>query len=99
MLLNIILENVHNISFRGAEINAVTDDNETPLMYAVYWNAFEAVEALLSYRADMTVKDIGGMNILHIAALENKLEILKVCYTSMFLLNPTITLHLLDVIG
>ena len=47
----------------------------------------------------MTVKDIGGMNILHIAALENKLEILKVCYTSMFLLNPTITLHLLDVIG
>ena len=87
MLLNIILENVHNILFRGAEINAVTDDNETPLMYAVYWNAFEAVEALLSYRADMTVKDIGGMNILHIDALENKLEILKVCYTSMFSLN------------
>ena len=83
MLLNIIIDIVHNILIRGAEINAVTDDNETPLMYAVYWNAFEAVEALLSNKADMTVKDIDGMNILHIAALENKLEILKVCNTSM----------------
>ena len=51
-------------------------------MYAIYNNAIDAVNTLLDYGADISITDIDGMNILHIAAQKNKLEILKVCKNS-----------------
>ena len=54
-------------------------------MYAIYNNSIDAVNTLLEHGADIFMTDIDGMNILHIAAKENKLEILKVYKNSFYL--------------
>ena len=47
-------------------------------MYGIYANAIQAVRTLLDFNADVSMRDTDGRNLLHIAAKENKLEILEV---------------------
>ena len=49
----------------------------TPLSQAVYSNSLECVKLLVSYGADVDVKLPGDLSLLHIAAGNNSLEMIK----------------------
>ena len=66
------------ILFSGANIDALTQSQETPLMYAVEEGAIEATRCLLGKNASMNLCNADGQAILHIAAYHNQLDVLKV---------------------
>ena len=52
---------------RGADINALNKDGNTPLMLALYTNHREAAELLLQNKADQYIKNIEGLTAFVIA--------------------------------
>ena len=62
----------------GADIDALTQNQETPLMYAVEEGSVEATLYLLEMKANINLCNNNGQSVLHIGARENQLEILKV---------------------
>ena len=64
--------------FSGADIDALTQSQETPLMYAVEEGAIEAARCLLGKNANMNLSNADGQSILHIAAYHNQYDVLKV---------------------
>lgn len=53
----------------GANINALKDEDVTPLMAGVRYEQQDAVSCLLENRADGTIKNKHCQNILHVAAI------------------------------
>ena len=64
--------------FSGADIDALTQSQETPLMYAVEEGAIEAARCLLGKNANMHLSNADGQSILHVAAYHNQYDVLKV---------------------
>ena len=64
--------------FSGADIDALTQSQETPLMYAVEEGAIEAARCLLGKNANMNLSNADGQSILHVAAYHNQYDVLKV---------------------
>lgn len=62
---------------RGAGVNALDDDNYTPLMVASMGGQIEAITALLNQGASIEAKDKTGVTSLHLAANGGKLEAVK----------------------
>lgn len=59
----------------GADINAISDIGETPLMNMVLINSKEAVKFLLENGADSKFKNKNGIDALHVAKVNNLLDI------------------------
>lgn len=61
----------------GAQVNALTDQEYTPLRYAVVWEqSLEIMRLLLANRADTEIRSRSGFTVLHHAAEMNLKEIL-----------------------
>lgn len=50
----------------------------TPVIVATEFNQFNAVQELLNYGADMSIKDSNGQQILHVAAQNGNIELANV---------------------
>ena len=55
----------------GADINALTDLNETPLQYAVYFENMSVASKLLNLGADIHIQDTSGLNAFCVAIQRN----------------------------
>ncbi|KAL8827097.1 MAG: hypothetical protein Q9191_003396 [Dirinaria sp. TL-2023a] len=62
----------------GADINALQKRQTTPVMAAVRYDKYEAIEALLDSSADASVLNQDGQSILHMAALYSDIQSLCV---------------------
>ena len=58
-------------------LNAVDEDNDTPLMSAVRWDSRDAAKMLLRAGADVRTKDKDGDTVFDFARLNNKEEMLE----------------------
>lgn len=65
------------ISFQNI-INIKNNNHFTPLLIAAYIGEIEVCEYLLEANADMTITDIFGCNVVHVACKKKNLELLKV---------------------
>lgn len=61
----------------GANVHAKTVNGKTPLMQAVWNGCLKVVQVLISYGADICAKDKEGYTAFHIAAQQNKVNILS----------------------
>ncbi|KAL3271116.1 hypothetical protein HHI36_021611 [Cryptolaemus montrouzieri] len=63
---------------RHANINELNSNNYTPLQLAVIHNVdIEIVEVLLEYKADASILDCEGNNVLHLAVGNNRDDLLE----------------------
>ena len=58
-------------------LNAVDEDNDTPLMSAVWCDSRDAAKMLLRAGADVRTKDKDGDTVFDFARLNNKEEMLE----------------------
>ena len=63
---------------RGADVNALDNENATPLMYAASRNAKKILNLLIEHNADINIQTKSGYTALIIAALNNNLDIVKI---------------------
>ena len=52
----------------GANLNRIDNDGACPLFYAIQASGFQALQSLLQYNADYTLKSKAGETLLHFAA-------------------------------
>ncbi|KAK9874383.1 hypothetical protein WA026_002730 [Henosepilachna vigintioctopunctata] len=63
---------------RNAGVNIMNNSNFTPLQLAVIHNVnIEIIQLLLSYKADMSILDPEGNNVLHLAVENNRKDLVK----------------------
>ena len=62
----------------GADVNAETDEGETPAMTAALRGEKELLEILFSLSADPHAKDVYGSNLYDLAAAGGHLDILEI---------------------
>lgn len=62
---------------KGANISLRTEENKTPLHFAVMNGNIGVVSKLLTLGADPTDEDVNGLNALHYAAKEGHLQIMQ----------------------
>ena len=84
------LEAVKFLIEKGAKVDALTNDHETPLMYAVWNGALETVQTLIESGADMSILNSNSETIFHLAAEKSKTEIFKVKFYILTKINPII---------
>jgi ankyrin repeat protein len=65
----------------GANINALTDKNETPIFFAVYYGKEKAVELLLELGADSTIPNDIGQEPKYFAIKGNNKKIISLLYS------------------
>ncbi|TVL63531.1 ankyrin repeat domain-containing protein [Brachyspira hyodysenteriae] len=63
---------------RGADVNAVDNENATPLMYAASYNAEKILNLLIENNADINIQTKLGYTSLILAAMHNHINILKI---------------------
>ena len=64
-------EYILNFDIESGDVNAKAKDGYTPLHLAAFYNAREAADVLLKYRADVNAKNNLGYTPLHLAAQKN----------------------------
>ena len=64
-------EYILNFDIESGDVNAKAKDGYTPLHLAAFYNAREAADVLLKYRADVNAKNNFGNTPLHLAAQKN----------------------------
>ena len=62
---------------RGAEVNAVDNKGQTPLMISIIAGSVQGVTALLERGADILMKDMEGNNAMHHIVTRNRKKILE----------------------
>ncbi|MBT7166502.1 MAG: hypothetical protein HN904_27210, partial [Victivallales bacterium] len=76
----------------GADLAALGDREETPLLMAVRWYRFKAARAMIEKGADVNAKDSGGTTALFRAASEGDLGLVKILVekgANVNAVNPT----------
>ena len=63
---------------RGADVNAVDNENATPLMYAASSNAKKILNLLIEHNADINIQTKSGYTALILAAMHNHINIVKI---------------------
>ena len=63
---------------RGADVNAVDNENATPLMYAASGNAKKILNLLIEHNADINIQTKSGYTALILAAMHNHINIVKI---------------------
>ena len=63
---------------RGADVNALDNENAAPLMYAASYNAKKILNLLIENNADINIQSKSGYTALILAALNNNLDIVKI---------------------
>eukprot|EP00094_Tigriopus_californicus_P000040 TCALIF_00040-PA protein Name:"Similar to CDC45 Cell division control protein 45 homolog (Homo sapiens)" AED:0.07 eAED:0.08 QI:0/0.16/0/0.85/1/1/7/0/2542 len=58
--------------FRGADLGSLTHDRWTPLLSAARWNAWECVELLLQWGANVNHVSESGQTALHLATFQGQ---------------------------
>lgn len=81
------LEELKWLIASGAEVDCVTENNETPLFLAVKANKIECVKYLLSINANPRIQDNNGKTILHAAIGYGRNKMLKLLSSYSELLN------------
>lgn len=76
-LLSVFVDVAATISFQNI-INIKNNNQFTALMIAAYLGEVEVCEYLLEANADMTITDLYGCNIVHVACSKKNLALLKV---------------------
>jgi ankyrin repeat protein len=71
------LVQVRSLSAAKADVNAKTDDGETALMYAVWGDHAEAVNALLTSGADANTRNNNGITALIVASNMGNAEVVN----------------------
>ena len=66
------------VYYRGGNIDAVDQDNSTPIVIAASNGNRETVETLLKRGADLCITDSSEKSSLYWAAEENSVEVLRV---------------------
>jgi ankyrin repeat protein len=61
----------------GADVNAMSEDNSTPLFSAAWGKNVEIVRYLISQGAEFNTKGFNGYTLLHAAACSNSIEVLQ----------------------
>lgn len=61
---------------RGAEVNAVDNKGQTPLMISIVAGSAQGVSTLLDRGADVLIKDVEGNNVMHHAVTRKRKKIL-----------------------
>lgn len=69
------LETANLLITYGADVNAKSNQDLTPLHHAALFNSKETAELLIAYGADIHAKTSRSFNALHFAARENSKEI------------------------
>ncbi|XP_071115864.1 putative ankyrin-containing lipoprotein Lxx09580 [Haliotis cracherodii] len=81
------LEEVKRLLSRGVDVNCRWRGSRTPVMWAAYDGHRDVVELLVGEGADVSLVDVVGNNILHLACIGGDMETVK------FLLS----LHVVDI--
>ena len=68
---------VESLLRHGAEFDTKNVRGETPLCSATKYGSVINVNLLISYGADISVKDLDGNNLLHCAVLEERFSIIR----------------------
>ncbi|XP_046567997.1 ankyrin repeat and KH domain-containing protein mask-like [Haliotis rubra] len=65
------------LSQNTVDINSRRNDNRTPVMIAGRWGHRDVVELLVDHRANLSLRDVHGYNILHLGSHGEHVEVLK----------------------
>ena len=68
---------VEMLTKSGAQINAIEASGETPLHFAAREGFLDTVNLLLEDKADPTMQNVNGENVLHIAVKESRYVIAR----------------------
>lgn len=68
----------HLLLENGADINAVDDNDETPLHKAIFYNRFSLAKALIDLGAKGSMMDINGDTPLHLAMKKRQFDIARI---------------------
>lgn len=63
---------------RGTDVNALDNENATPLMYAASHNAKKILNLLIEHNADINIQTKSGYTALILAAMHNHINIVKI---------------------
>ncbi|KAG5673650.1 hypothetical protein PVAND_003678 [Polypedilum vanderplanki] len=68
----------------GVDVNiGIPEIKRTPLQVAIFHGFLDMADLLLSYKADIRVKDILGLNVAHHAVDSNKIESVQYCIETL----------------
>lgn len=81
-LLKAVKENnpaLVNIALKSfSKVNAVGEDGDTPLLFAVRHGKYKALKALIKGKADLNAVDANGFSAMHIAAAAGEARVMQV---------------------
>ncbi|GFS91024.1 ANK_REP_REGION domain-containing protein [Nephila pilipes] len=61
----------------GANINCADKNNNTPLHFAVINERHSAIDVLLHFKADVSIRNSDGNSVVHLCVLKNDMQTLK----------------------